>query len=428
MSTQLSQTELDAILEQIRLSEEADRLGIGSEKKDGAESLHLSVSEARGTDRKRKTEKKMQMEEDILNDEAIARSLAEQLNGHVPAGLNSAGAASVVPKAIPSPEHDEAQARTLQDEALARSLAADLDRKKREEQEVADRDAKLARRLAAELNGRSVASVDETDNDEAIAKEMESHSNGGGARRNHPHLEDKNAAEDASIAEALQNLEYERAAGNGRNLLMQYNTRKKVEKFTTEVWAKKKEEIQAILNSPAVSPENFADAHQYTRTEIRAGLKYLFALENDLKLSDETQSADKILTEVLAFVEMNEEALTQLQNDNKTKAKDRLSIDNIKTTFGRIPGEYAKEASAAGETQADVHHVLSRAWDLAKKQAEQGNPSWMGEIAMHLHYTIHDKGGCIPGLIARLYTSYVQMIARELGMEPTVKRDYSKKA
>lgn len=154
-------------------------------------------------------------------------------------------------------------------------------------------------------------------------------------------------------------------------------------------------DLQAILTSPAVVGENqkeLTDAHKYTRDLIRNGLPTLIAVDEKYLHSVFNQAPNEILKEVLAYVA----TLPASMNPP--------DVTNIKRTFELLAA--SKSDVEADETHANVPQLLSRIWNLAK----QFGPETQGQIAAILHHNIADGGGCIPGLVARLYAPYARLI------------------
>lgn len=170
-------------------------------------------------------------------------------------------------------------------------------------------------------------------------------------------------------------------------------------------------------SSPSAAPlVDLADAHRFTRSFIRAGAPVLTALDVKFKLSDATLSPDQVLKEVLAFVEsipkkfIKPELAALIQktvgliaankaNNEKLAAEGKLAADQVNI-------EYA-------ETGVNIPQFLSRSWTLAKRLGQVE----MAMITSCLGDNIADGGGCMPGLIARLYAVFARMVALELGVE-----------
>jgi len=231
------------------------------------------------------------------------------------------------------------------------------------------RDAQAAALLQAELNrGQNAVVPEDTKNDAAIAAEF--------------------AGPDLKAE-----LELHKNAQINQNLLKADDRKKLLDG------------LQGILNSPPVIGEGrgpVMDAHKYTRTLIRQGIPVLFEIDGQCKLSDRTLQPAKVKEVVVAFLM------------GQIPAPEKVVFDHINATFARIAKAKALESN---ETKANAHQVLSAAWTLAKKCGQD----WQGRIAACLSDNIKDKGGCIPGLIARLYSPYAQMIGLELGMVATIK-------
>lgn len=293
------------------------------------------------------------------------------------------------------------------------------EKKERKEQlEQLEQDELTARRLAGEWNGKKPQTIAEMERDEEIARRLADEFLYGNeserkAASELQHKERKEADESAAaVAARMQHSEgsYAREA----QVLTQYKElHQKRTKLPGDTWKKMEALLREILSSPACAGEelgknaDFTDAHKYTTTLIRAGLPVLCDIDKQFNLSDETLEVSEIEKEILSHVEFVD------------PKKETFSVENIKKSFARIPGGWEKEASAAGETQADVRKVLSRAWSLAKKTQE----GYMEKIALCLSHNIGDSGGCIPGLIARLYSPYANMVAHKVDVSVSKKKD-----
>lgn len=231
--------------------------------------------------------------------------------------------------------------------------------------------------------------------------------------------------EDEELAAALQAIESSPASGLN-DFEFYKELQKRWEGKSAAERKKIEESVRSILDSPAVKGEYGADgtpiltdAHKYTSTLIRAGIPILTGIDDQFKLSSTELSPDKVLEEVLTFLEKDSKRIAESAKCNSDFL--RISIENIKKTFGHVKSNPAVEAS---ETQANAHHLLSRTWILAKKMGTD----YMAALATALSDNIGDGGSCIPGLIARLYARYAVMLAAQLDVEGSPKPGAAKPA
>jgi hypothetical protein len=155
--------------------------------------------------------------------------------------------------------------------------------------------------------------------------------------------------------------------------------------------------IQPLLAAPLMKDVD-ANAHKYTTTDIRAGLPCFIEIDDTFKLSDKTMSLEAIEKEILEFVAH----IPATSNPPK--------VESIKKTFELVRAE--KSAVEALETNAHVPELLSRSWTLTKRmETESKIMEERGKIARLLADNIDYQGGCMAGLVARLYTgSYPFMV------------------
>ncbi len=255
---------------------------------------------------------------------------------------------------------------------------------------------------------------------------------------------------DAGLASYLQGLEYAGGLQDSEAELMKFANRKKLlAQLSTAEKSKIEADLQNILQSPAIvgdcpkppSPvkgtadtagagapfgavslpggapvSDRADAHRFTRSFIRAGAPVLTAIDDKFKLSDPNLSPDQVLKEVLAFVEsipkkyIKPEVVGLIQNTINLIAINRANNEKLaaegKLASDQVNVEY-------GETAVNIPQFLSRSWTLATRLGQVH----MGIITSCLGDNIADGGGCMAGLIARLYAVYARMVAQELGVE-----------
>lgn len=171
------------------------------------------------------------------------------------------------------------------------------------------------------------------------------------------------------------------------------------------------QDIAPIASSDAVLGERFTtppglpktmDAHQFTCTDIRAGIVRLREIDDALRPIHPIQNPDMQPQKVL------EEVLTQMESLFAD-----LNITNITTSITKLI--QAGNPLDTTETLANVQQLLSRTWTLAK----QLGPDFTYKFAAALDNNIGDQGGCIPGLVARLYSHYAGMLYQILPYAPT---------
>lgn len=285
-------------------------------------------------------------------------------------------------------EQSQKQIQMVKDAELARQLS--LDGQKNQMNNKKNREALINQLMY-------IGAVDEAQKliDEDLKKEAE-------------------AASDAAVAQTLQMLENEGQVGMSRSELLYYqNGLERRKKISSEEWKQMAINLQAILNSnavvgdPIVAGQPLTDAHKYTTTDIRNGIPVLYGIADKFNLSSFDLSCDQVLKEVLEYI------------DSIPNAIGKISVDHVKTTFAKITSNPAFE----NESQTNAHHLLSRTWSLAKKLGNE----YKAAIAACLSDNIGDGGGCIAGLVARLYSPYAKMIGLELALKPTVKREAPKK-
>lgn len=303
----------------------------------------------------------------------------------------------------------EEQTKAMENKALQEQI------RQLEAQAVLEKEQlKADEEYARSLSGQNRAQKEQASNDAAIAQAYADSLSGG------PIGERKKSAEqqaildrDLAIATAEQDKEHQMSPEAMAEQLFQYQqfilAQQRKKDVPAQEWQKMSDEIQAILNSPAVvgeyepgKPGVLTDAHKYTSTLIRNGLPILYAIDNKFKLSRSDISVEQILKEVLEHVE------------KANKNNSNISMDNIKKTFALL----SQHKGLEGETQTDPFQLLSRTWDLAKKIG----PAAMTQIVSLFSDNIGDGGGCIAGLCARLYAPYARMIGMEFNMAPTVKQ------
>jgi hypothetical protein len=183
--------------------------------------------------------------------------------------------------------------------------------------------------------------------------------------------------------------------------------------------------LAPILNSPAVSGEYanggaglaveaLTDAHKYTCTFIREGISVLRAIDDILRPIDLSLNPNMPPQAVLA----------EIKSVLQAEPVHVQIIQHITTSINNVIA--AANPVDIAETGAHVQQLLSRTWTLAKILG----PDYTRAIASALSDNIADAGGCIPGLVARLYPIYAKMIHNLLVLSieeqvPTVSMHYS---
>ncbi len=167
--------------------------------------------------------------------------------------------------------------------------------------------------------------------------------------------------------------------------------------------------LEPIMVSPAVAGEYpnggaglpvaaLTDAHKFTCTLIREGIPKLRAIDDILRPINQT-NLDMPTPAVLADI------LASLKHNQSFSAAD---IANITVSLNNVIA--AANPIDLAETQAHVPQLLSRVWTLAKRLGR----AYTSAVATALSDNIADQGGCIPGLVARLYPIYAKMIQHTL--------------
>ena len=147
----------------------------------------------------------------------------------------------------------------------------------------------------------------------------------------------------------------------------------------------------SVKGTPGVA---LPDAHTHTRTFIRANLPTLRAMDDLLRPVNPTMLPAQILAELQQRCQISEPDLLKIQQT--------MNLLNRFLALGN-PVE-------ASETNANVPELLSRTWTLAKQFGSQEAPATTQAMASILSDNIGDGGGCMAGLVARLFAFYANML------------------
>lgn len=306
---------------------------------------------------------------------------------------------------------------TAEDEKFAKELEKTLNGVRSEADIKANEDA--ARQLQATLDAKDAAEL-AAKRAEVERKALEENFKLVDGEDNKQAAENKKAldvaslavqrilAEDRAKASAERKAREEQSASDAVAALMfsdfsQASVQFRPDSVSPEKWKEMRAELQTILNSPTVIGEKNAkgaltDAHKFTTTLIRAGIPVLLEIDKACTFSSETMSPAKVQAEIQAFLK-------------NVEVQPGVFLAHINNTFLKI-GTARNPVDA--ETGANVYHILSRTWTLAKNR--KLGPTYQRKVASILSDNIADQGGCIAGLIARLYPLYAQMIGERLGM------------
>lgn len=173
--------------------------------------------------------------------------------------------------------------------------------------------------------------------------------------------------------------------------------------------------VSIIASSPAVAgdPNDIAngiitDAHKYTRTLIRNDYPTLVtAQEQFLPIEIISKPIATLMPEILELAKVIEYSAQKTSNLNAIM----VSI----TAFINSPAG----GTDTNETQINVLDLLCRAWSLAEELEKftGDDLSLRAQILDCLEGNISDQGGCMPGVIARLYPAYARMVNYALELQ-----------
>lgn len=157
--------------------------------------------------------------------------------------------------------------------------------------------------------------------------------------------------------------------------------------------------LNLLLQSKAMNQTDI-DAHTHTRTLVKEGMPQVINFDNQFQLSKSDLTVERVRKEVLAL------GFSEYAN-------------NIQTTLNAIN---EKSPIETAETNVDVVNLLSRTWSLANQL-----DVYQEKIAYILNANVQDKGGCLAGLVARLYPVYTEMVKmcveNIVGIDPYDNRD-----
>jgi len=147
--------------------------------------------------------------------------------------------------------------------------------------------------------------------------------------------------------------------------------------------------VKGRYASGVAPPEDLTNAHADTKEAILKGIPVVVAIGEQLKLNNDSLPLEQVQKEALDFAV-----------DNKISAEDIVFITQ---TFSEVRASAPVDTA---ETQANIHHWLSKAWALAK---QLGLP-YKRALVSCLVDNKKDTGGCMPGVIARVYPRVVSML------------------
>lgn len=166
-----------------------------------------------------------------------------------------------------------------------------------------------------------------------------------------------------------------------------------------------------IANTPAVAGDQediaagvLTDAHKYTRTLIRSDYPLLLGIDNQYFHADNPVfSLDVLLAAIREYARSVEYNAEQIANVDQV----------LNSIYALANGPCA--GVECGETNINVPDLLLRAWNMASDLAEKrSDPSLKTQILACIEGNISDAGGCMPGIVARLYPAYARMIKYSL--------------
>lgn len=146
------------------------------------------------------------------------------------------------------------------------------------------------------------------------------------------------------------------------------------------------------------------DAHKYTRTLIRSDYPLLIGIDNQyFHANNPAVSLDILLAAIREYALSVEYNIEQIAN-----------VDQVLYSIYAL--ENGPSAGVeSGETNINVPDLLLRVWNMASDLAEKLNdPALKTQILECLESNISDAGGCMPGIVARLYPAYARMIKYSL--------------
>lgn len=160
-------------------------------------------------------------------------------------------------------------------------------------------------------------------------------------------------------------------------------------------------------------------AHDYTADFIKPMLPKLIALDTYFGFSNPNLTLELISAEMNEFNEAQFKLVNRSSEDIKLSADDKKKNDEqltknsaeLTTKRTNIANSFARVMAARGvdgETGAHAEQFISRSWTLAKKMGlvEQTTIAALFSDNTEL-WKDGVRGGCIPGIVARLWSPYV---------------------
>lgn len=170
--------------------------------------------------------------------------------------------------------------------------------------------------------------------------------------------------------------------------------------------------IEYLLTTGPFTDQAY-DAHKYTKEEIRMGLPLVLAIDNKFAFANKNIPSATVLKEVLEYV--------------ATVPREPNSPDPavfINKTFALMDAQIAAQGGSpmAPEANTNVVELLSRVWDLTNN-IKYRDPAQIRDQKGVIAYVLNQNtnpdgfdvaGGCLAGLVARLYPVYVNLLSDAL--------------
>lgn len=169
--------------------------------------------------------------------------------------------------------------------------------------------------------------------------------------------------------------------------------------------------VEQIASTPAVAGDSgdmaagaLTDAHKYTRTFIHDDYPLLTAVDDQFLFSTATEiSVDVLLQTIRTHARSVEYNAQQIAH-----------VDQVLNSIQALAAGPSAGVEAH-ETNINVPDLLLRTWNMANDLAQKRNdPGLITQILDCLEGNISDSGGCMPGIVARLYPAYARMIKYSL--------------
>jgi hypothetical protein len=176
---------------------------------------------------------------------------------------------------------------------------------------------------------------------------------------------------------------------------------------------------QALNETPAVTGDAadiaagiLTDAHKYTRTLIREGFPTMQLIDDQFLHSNEPAIP---MTRLIELIQQHAAragfAPQQLANISQVLTS-ILALVNSPTA-----------GVENSETMVNIYEILLRTWNLAGVAAERRNePALLTQVVQCLEGNVSDAGGCLPGIVARLYPAYARLVNNELRVQQQGRR------